>query len=113
MELSRGLQDSVQDIRKNIQGAVSLKDDEKAALEKGVIGLVAQTAEAIAAYKTDHTFYRIIVSALGVAILLIVVVITILLLHDKEGFNSLIAIGSAAVGGLVGLFEPSPTARKK
>ena len=57
-------------------------------------------------------FYRIVVGTLGLAIILIIVAITILLFNKITGFDALTAIGSAAVGGLVGLLAPSPVGQK-
>lgn len=60
------------------------------------------------AFYSDKVFYRIVVMTLGAAILLIVAAITLLLFNDKNQFDALTSIGSAAVGGLVGLLAPSP-----
>lgn len=61
-----------------------------------------------AIYKSDVWFYRIVVLTLGLEIVLIIIAISILLWHKVQGFDALTAIGSAAIGGLVGLIAPSP-----
>jgi hypothetical protein len=57
----------------------------------------------------DTTVYKIVVSALGLAVL-IALVGAIILLAQKErpDLAVLSAIGSAAVGALAGLLAPSP-----
>lgn len=73
---------------------------------------VQDIKDEVRAYEKDSTFYRIVVSTLGIAIILIIVAITILLFNKITGFDALTAIGSAAVGGLVGLLAPSPVGSK-
>ena len=64
------------------------------------------------AYETDKTFYRIVVITLGATILFVVVAITFLLFNKVDSFDALTAIGSAAIGGLVGLLAPSPMGQR-
>ena len=73
---------------------------------------VQEVKDELRAYERDVVFYRIVVSALGFAILMIIIAITILLFNKITGFDALTAIGSAAVGGLVGLLAPSPVGSK-
>lgn len=73
---------------------------------------VQDVKDDLAAYIGDIVFYRIVVGALGFSILMIIVAVTILLLNNVTGFDALTAIGSAAVGGLVGLLAPSPVGQK-
>lgn len=60
------------------------------------------------AYEKDKWFYRIVVIVLGAAILFVIGAITVLLQDGRTGFDALTSIGSAAIGGLVGLLAPSP-----
>jgi pilus assembly protein TadC len=69
---------------------------------------VQDIKDELRAYEKDKIFYRIVVGTLGLAILLVIVAVTILLLSKVTGFDTLTSIGSAAVGGLVGLLAPSP-----
>jgi hypothetical protein len=60
---------------------------------------------------TDPWIYRIIVTALGLTILVVVIGAIILpIIHDPEARipEVLTAIGSAAVGALAGLLAPPP-----
>ena len=69
-------------------------------------GALARIAEPI----PDTTVYKIVVSALGLAIL-IALVGAIILLSQKDNPDLAVvsAIGSAAVGALAGLLAPAPT----
>jgi hypothetical protein len=73
---------------------------------------VQDIKDELRAYEKDKIFYRIVVGTLGLAILLVIVAVTILLFNKVTGFDTLTAIGSAAVGGLVGLLAPSPVGQK-
>ena len=75
-------------------------------LTQSVQGIKAE----LKAYEKDKVFYRIVVGSLGLTIILIIVAITTLLLNGVDQFDALTAIGSAAIGGLVGLLAPSPVA---
>jgi len=57
-------------------------------------------------------FYRIVVVTLGATIPCIVIAITVLLLNRVDSFDALTAIGSAAIGGIVGLLAPSPVGQR-
>jgi hypothetical protein len=56
----------------------------------------------------DPTLYRILISGLVAAVILTVIAVPLLAAFDKTTPEGLIAIGSACVGGLVGLLVPSP-----
>lgn len=62
---------------------------------------------------TDYWIYRIIVIALGLAILFIIIGLIIISMNDKPLNNELItiftAISSGAIGALAGLLAPSPS----
>jgi len=69
----------------------------------------AGTLARVAAPIPDTTVYKIVVSALGLAVLIAMIGTIILVLRDKTNLEVLTAIGSAAVGALAGLLAPSPT----
>jgi hypothetical protein len=64
-----------------------------------------------AAYTGDRLIYRIAVAVLGLLSLTAAFGSIILVLEGRTTPEVLIALGSAAVGALVGLFAPSPTAQ--
>lgn len=86
----------------------TMAPEAKATLAQEIEGV----KEELLAYQKDKWFYRIVVSVLGLAILFVIVSISVLLAQDKTGFDALTSIGSAAVGGLVGLLAPSPVGGK-
>ena len=58
--------------------------------------------------QTDPWIYRIVVSALGLAVLGTILSAAILAGYGKAVPEGVIAIGSAAAGALAGLLAPSP-----
>jgi len=56
----------------------------------------------------DPWLYRLVVGILGAAIILVIVVVAILSYTEHPGSELLVAIPSAAVGGLIGMLVPSP-----
>lgn len=72
-------------------------------------------AEAIAnlaaPLQTDVWIYRMVVAALGLAVLTGVVGAIVLAMAGKAIPEVLVALGSAAVGALAGLLAPSPAGR--
>lgn len=73
-----------------------------------VIQEAADQAEA-ASWQGDRVLYRVAVGVLGSLALLAAVGAIVLVALGKTTPESLVAIGSASVGALVGLFAPSPT----
>jgi hypothetical protein len=63
------------------------------------------------AYVGDILLYRIAIIVLGSLAVLAAVGSIILVLNGKTTPEVLVALGSAAVGALVGLFAPSPTGK--
>ncbi len=61
-------------------------------------------------YHFDIVLYRIAVIVLGLLAIFAAVGSIVLVSFDKTTPDVLIALGSAAVGALVGLFAPSPSA---
>ena len=56
------------------------------------------------AWEKDKTFFRIAVWLLGIAGFLVIIGVVYLCAIGKNPSDGLIAIGSAAIGGLVGIF---------
>ncbi len=59
-------------------------------------------------YKNDIWLYRIVVITLGLSVLASLIGGIVLAVQDRPTPELLIALGSAAVGGLAGLLAPSP-----
>lgn len=59
----------------------------------------------------DEWIYRIVVCALGLAVVIAIIGAILLALYDKKAPDLLLAIGSAAVGALAGLLAPSPSTK--
>ena len=92
----------------------ALKSDPIPELEK----LSAEAKEAVPpppppAYLGDVWLYRIAVSVLGSLTLIAAIGSIILVAAGRTTPEVLVALGSAAIGGLVGLFVPSPVANKQ
>jgi hypothetical protein len=63
-------------------------------------------------FSSDPWIYRIVVVVLGLVVLLVVIGgIILALTTGKDVPQGVLAIGSAAAGGLVGLLVPSPVNR--
>src|SRR5688572_24185957 len=71
--------------------------------------LRADALKAAPAYTSDRILYRIAIGVLGALALIAAIRSIILVSEDKTTPEVLVALGSAAVGALVGLFAPSPT----
>jgi hypothetical protein len=72
----------------------------------------AETLAGIAApLQSDTWIYRMIVAALGLAVLIAIVGAIILAIAGKPIPELLTALGSAAVGALAGLLAPSPAVK--
>ena len=61
--------------------------------------------------QADVWIYRMVVGALGLAVLAGMVGAIVLAIADKATPEVLIALGSASVGALAGLLAPSPAGR--
>lgn len=59
------------------------------------------------AYHGDNQFYRIVALFLGATVVLCVIGAIYLAYAEKDIPDALVALGSAAVGALAGLFAPS------
>jgi small-conductance mechanosensitive channel len=70
--------------------------------------MVVKSVEPAPNQSVDPLLYRLLVGGLVAVILLVVAFVFVLALYSKVIPEGLIAIGSAAVGGLVGLLVPSP-----
>ena len=83
-----------------------LKTDPMPVLEETAKKAEAKTEPA---YRGDKWLYRIAVIVLGSLALIAAVGSLLLVFGGKTTPEVLVALGSAAVGALVGLFAPSPT----
>jgi hypothetical protein len=61
--------------------------------------------------RKDVWVYRIVVIALGLCVLASLIGAIMLAIQDRSTPELLVALGSAAVGGLAGLLAPSPLNR--
>lgn len=73
--------------------------------------LRADAVKAVPGYTGDTLLYRIAIAVLGLLALIAAVGSVILIIGGKTTPEVLVALGSAAVGALVGLFAPSPTGK--
>jgi hypothetical protein len=88
----------------NLLGKLKNDPDPRAALQAAG----AKAAEQLPAYFQDKLLYRIAVIVLGSLALIAALGSIMLVLQGKTTPEVLVALGSAAVGALVGLFAPSP-----
>jgi len=82
----------------------ALKADPLPELEK----LRAEAKKEVPEYIRDRMVYRIAVAVLGLLTLIAAIGSIILVLGGQTTPEVLVALGSTAVGALVGLFAPSP-----
>ena len=68
-------------------------------------------ADVAAPLQSDAWIYRMVVAALGLAVLISVIGAIILSVAGKPIPELLTALGSAAIGALAGLLAPSPASR--
>ena len=68
----------------------------------------AVRAEFSVAYKDDKVLYRMAIGVLGLLALLAGIGSIVITMYGKQTPEVLVALGSAAVGALVGLFAPAP-----
>ncbi|MCX2586081.1 MULTISPECIES: hypothetical protein [unclassified Pedobacter] len=57
---------------------------------------------------TDRWAPRVAIWILGLTVITTVICVTVIILNEEKSNEGLIAIGSAAVGGLAGLISQSP-----
>jgi|AMWB02.1.fsa_nt_gi flagellar motor component MotA len=94
-------------VRANPVRLNALKEDPLPELEK----LRVEAVEKIKGYVEDKMVYRIAICVLGTLAILAAIGSIILALQDIKTPEVLVALGSAAVGALVGLFAPSPSVK--
>jgi hypothetical protein len=92
---------SVRELARRVEQDPQLADE----IKQDPAGAIARVAAPI----PDTGVYRIVVSALGLAVLIAMIGAIILALQGKTNLEILTAIGSAAVGALAGLLAPSPS----
>ena len=61
--------------------------------------------------KKDHWIYRAVVVVLGFTVLTSLIGTIVLVMTDHSTPEIIVALGSAAIGGLAGLLAPSPNNR--
>jgi hypothetical protein len=61
--------------------------------------------------KRDHWIYRAVVVVLGFTVVTSLVGTIVLVMTDHSTPEIIVALGSAAIGGLAGLLAPAPTNR--
>lgn len=59
--------------------------------------------------KKDHWIYRAVVVVLGFTVVTSLVGTIVLVMTDHSTPEIIVALGSAAIGGLAGLLAPAPT----
>jgi hypothetical protein len=59
--------------------------------------------------KRDHWIYRAVVVVLGFTVVTSLVGTIVLVMTDHSTPEIIVALGSAAIGGLAGLLAPAPT----
>jgi hypothetical protein len=60
----------------------------------------------------EANIYNSVIILLGISVILVICLVTYLALHEKVVPEGIIAIGSAALGGLAGILAPSPGSSK-
>jgi hypothetical protein len=78
---------------------------------KALRDLQTDAEREVPVYKQDLILYRIAVIVLGSLALIAALGSVVLVSGDKTTPEVLVALGSAAVGALVGLFAPSPSGK--
>lgn len=104
---TRSADQMVKMVMENPARLESLKANPLPELEK----LRAEAVKAAPVYTSDKLLYRIAVVVLGSLALIAAVGSVLLVLEGKDTPEVLVALGSAAVGALVGLFAPAPTGK--
>jgi len=95
--------DSVRELVTMIKKDKNLEEE----IRKDPVKAITKIAES--PLKTDKWIYRIVVSALGLAVLIIVIGGIYLAAKPNTAIpDTLVALGSAAVGALAGLLAPAP-----
>ena len=105
---------ALNDIESLVRQAPELSDDKRKAISEKI-------QEARTPLETDKWIYRIVVGALGSAILCCLLFSFALMWHSMGNATTteikipeiFMAIGSAAVGALAGLLAPSPVGRSQ
>jgi uncharacterized membrane protein YhaH (DUF805 family) len=99
---SKSIMDLAQQVETDEVLKNELKNDPEATLAK----------QAAAAYTSDPQFYRIaIIGLIGIIALVIVSAVVVQIWKDKSLSDWESALATTALGGLVGLFAPSPTGK--
>jgi hypothetical protein len=108
-EQKRSAQQMVEIVREDPERLKLLKAKGLPELQK--LAKEAEKATTTPAYITDPWLYRIAVIVLGSLAIMAAIGSLILAVNGRTTPEVLVALGSAAVGALVGLFAPSPTGK--
>jgi hypothetical protein len=106
-EQKRSAQQMVEIVREDPERLKLLKAKGLPELQK----LAKEAEKATPAYINDPWLYRIAIIVLGSLAIMAAVGSLILTVNGRTTPEVLVALGSAAVGALVGLFAPSPTGK--
>jgi di/tricarboxylate transporter len=99
----KSVMDLAQEVEANPALANEIRNDPATALAK----------QATAAYTTDRKFYRIaVIGLMGIIVLVIVSAVVVQVWKEQNISDWESALATTALGGLVGLFAPSPGATK-
>lgn len=101
----RSADEMVRIVKGDPQRLAALKADPLPELER----LRADAVKAVPVYTSDRILYRIAVGVLGALALIAAIGSIVLVSLGNSTPEVLVALGSAAVGALVGLFAPTPT----
>jgi hypothetical protein len=103
-ERARSADEMMRIVTANPQRLEALKANPLPELQK-----LTDEAKAATPWSGDIVLYRIAVIVLGSLALIAAIGSIVLVMNGKTTPEVLVALGSAAVGALVGLFAPSPT----
>ncbi|MCY1074290.1 hypothetical protein [Archangium lansingense] len=101
---NQGREVSMTDLLKTILTDPGLTPEQK----KSLVDEVRKNSPAL----SDRWLYRWVIWFLGVTVVLAVICLALLAGLGKEIPQGLVALGSAAAGGLAGLLAPSPRAKQ-
>ena len=96
-----------------LEGFPGIKNELQAGDPIQILKNTAEQVEGIIPrYKTDKWVYRIAIGVLALLALAAAIGAIVLVSIDKAIPEVLVALGSAAVGGIVGLFAPPPSSKQ-
>jgi hypothetical protein len=91
----------------------ALKEDSTLASQPDAIAVVQEAANKVdAIWVKDRLLFRMAVGVLGALAIIAALGALLMAAFGKTTPESVVALGSASVGALVGLFAPSPTSNQ-